>query len=877
MRKPIQKPICFVRDNMLETISFGTWLRQRRRALDLTQKAFADQVGCAEITVRRMEADEYKPSNELALVLFEKLGIPEPERPQWARFARGLAEYPDNHKKPTLSRERSTNLPISLTSFIGREKEVERIQHRLAGHRLVTLIGAGGIGKTRLSQQVASQLLGEYAHGVWLVEMASVSNPALVPQTVAGVFAIQQDSEHTLIEMLIHVLRPKTSLLILDNCEHLLEACAQLAEKLLQNCPNLKILATSREALGIIGEAHYLVPSLTIPDIQQIVSIEKLNDYESIRLFDERAQLVQMEFALTKDNASSVALICARLDGVPLAIELAAVRIQMFSAEQIAEQLDKCFQILTGGSRTALPKHQTLQASIDWSWRLLDDSEQTLLRRLSVFAGGFILEAVERVCTQNSIQLRQVAEILSQLVQKSLVVEDEASGRERRYRLLETIRQYAHERLVESGEEENIRTQHLKYFLQLAEQAEPGLRGPTQVEWFARLNDERDNLRAALAWAEKTDVEAGLFIAGRLWRFWEVFDLREGDSWLGKLLTNPQAQNQSRARAQALYGHGIILYLTEQYALLEKAGQECLAIYRALGDQRGEIDALIVSARFRFATNDWAPMMELLHQALALSESLGDTWRQAFAIGHLGWGTTDNYEQRISYFKEAVSLFRKAGDLGELGDYLGALGNFEVLGGNISSAQEHLNEALQLNKSLNRKGDVGAYFSGLSRIESINGNFEKARALLEESIAWAMERGHRNDYQWDRAHLGHLIVRQGQAAEAREIFLETAQGFLKDKNIIGVVFSLEGMAGLLVATDKPAIAARLIGWADATRKGINDTRPLLEQADVEKIIAACLAKMGEVTFSDAYDKGQKMTLDEAVAYALEEVDSQNQT
>jgi predicted ATPase/transcriptional regulator with XRE-family HTH domain len=855
---------------MAETISFGAWLRQQRRALDLTQRAFANRVGCAEITLRRMEADEYKPSQQLALVLFEKLGISELEQAQWVRFARGLAELPTHQVTPSPSREKITNLPIPLTSFIGRAKDVALIQQRLAGHRLVTLIGAGGIGKTRLSQQVASQLLEEYSHGVWLVELASVSDPALVPQTAAAVFAIQQDSEHTLIEMLIRVLRPKTALLIFDNCEHLLDACAGLADNLLKNCPNLKILATSREALGIIGEAHYPVPSLTIPDIQQISFIQNLNDYESIRLFEERAQLVQMDFTLTKENASSVAQICSHLDGIPLAIELAAVRVQTLSVEQIAEQLDQCFLILTSGSRTALPKHQTLQASIDWSWHLLCDSEQTLLRRLSVFAGAFTMEAVSQVCTGDGIESLQAVGLISQLVQKSLVVENQESGRERRYRLLETIRQYAHERLVESGEEENIRTQHLKYYLQLSEQAEPGLKGPAQMEWYARLNDERDNLRAALAWAEKTAVEAGLSIAGRLWRFWEVFDLREGDGWLGKFLAKPNSQNQSRARAQALYAHGIILYLTEQYALLEKAGQECLAIYRALGDQHGEIDALIVSARFRFATNDWASMMEFLHQALALSESLGDTWREAFVIGHLGWGTTDDYAQRISYFKEAVSLFRKAGDLGELGDYLGALGNFEVLGGNISSAQEHLNEALQLNKSLNRKGDVGAYFSGLSRIESINGNFEKARALLEESIAWALERGHRNDYQWDRAHLGHLIVRQGQAAEAREIFLETARGFLKDGNIIGVVYSLEGTAGLYVATDKPTIAARLIGFADATRKEISDPRPLLEQRDVDQIIAACLAKMNEVAFSDAHEEGQKMTLDQAVAYALQE-------
>ncbi len=853
---------------MPESISFGTWLRQHRRALDLTQKALADQVGCAEITVRRMEADEYKPSNELAFVLLEKLGIHESERSQWVRFARGLSEYPKNHATPAPAREQSTNLPVPITSFIGREKEVERIQQRLAGHRLVTLIGAGGIGKTRLSQQVATQLIGEYVNGVWLVELASVNDPALVPQTVSTVFGIQQGTNRALIETLIHVLRAKTTLLILDNCEHLLDACAGLADKLLKNCPNLKILATSREALGVIGEALYQVPSLTIPDIQQIVSIEKLNGYESIRLFDERAQLVQMDFALTTANASSVAQICHRLDGIPLAIELAAVRVQVFSAEQIATQLNECFHVLTDGSRTALPRHQTLQASIDWSWHLLYDSEQTLLRRLSVFAGGFTLEAAGQACAGNGIETRQVLGLISQLVTKSLVVVNQDSGSEKRYRLLETIRQYAHEKLVESSEEENIRTQHLKYYLQLSEQAEPALKGHLQMEWYARLNGERDNIRAALGWADKTDVEAGLFISGRLWRFWEDVDLREGEDWLRKFLTNPKSQNQSHARAKALYAYGIILYLTSQYALLGETAEECLAIYRTLGDQHGEIDGLIVSARFRFATNDMT-FMEFVQQALVLSETLGDIWRSAFALGHLGWGSGNDYPKRIYYFKEAVSLFRKAGDLRELQEYLGTLGNFEMLGGDFESAQEHLDEAMQLSQNPYYKGAMH-FLSALGRIESVKGNFERARTLLEKSIADTMELGHRNNYLWDRTHLGHLIVHQGQAAEAREIFLETTREFFKDKNDSGVVFTLEGMAGLSIAVGKPEVAAQLIGWADAMREKIHDTRPLLEQADVDRNIAAIMARIGSSAFEVAYDEGRAMTLDEAVAYALEE-------
>jgi non-specific serine/threonine protein kinase len=852
---------------MPESISFGTWLRQQRRTLDLTQKAFAEQVGCAEITVRRMEADEYKPSSELAFVLFEKLGIPELERPQWVRFARGLAEYPKPHATSSSPREQKTNLPIPLTSFIGREKEVERIQQRLAAHRLVTLIGVGGIGKTRLSQQVANQLIDNYANGVWLVEFAALNDPMLVPQSVATVFGIQQGASHSaLVETLIRFLRAKTMLMILDNCEHLLDACAGLTDKLLKSCPNLKILATSREALGIIGEALYPVPSLTIPDIQQISPIEKLNDYESVRLFNERAQLVQMDFALTKENASSVSQICSRLDGIPLAIELAAVRVQTLAAEQIAEQLDQCFHILTGGSRTALPKHQTLHASIDWSWHLLHDAEQILLRRLSVFAGGFILEAVEQVCAGDGIESRQMLGLITQLVAKSLVVENQSSGQERRYRLLETIRQYAREKLIEAGEEENIRTQHLKYYLQLLGQAEPEFKTPAQIEWNARLHAERANIRAALEWACTTDVEAGLYISGRLWRYWEDFDLREGEHWLKKLLELPESHTYPRARAKALYAYGIIVHLTNQHSLLEKTAQECLALHRASGDQGGEIDGLILLARFMWASNKIAQASELYLRALDISESLGDVWRKAYVLAHLGWLGKD----RAWYWKETITFLRKQGDVRLLQDTLGPMGYFEVLNGDIESAQRTLNEAAQLSRTSKLKRSMGHVLRALSVIETQKGNFEKAYALLEEDINTTSQLGHRIDYLWNRALLGRVLVRQGKFTEAYHVFVETTRDFVKDKDDSMVVFTLEGMADLSSATGDPERAARLIGWADTARRKLEDIRPRLEQADVDKIIAACLAKMGEVAFSDACNEGKKMSPDEAVAYALEE-------
>jgi predicted ATPase/DNA-binding XRE family transcriptional regulator len=852
---------------MQEEISFGTWLRRQRRALDLSQQALADKVGCAEVTLRRIEAGRLKPSRALASLILERIGVSEAERPQWVSFARGSSRLP--FSSSSSAKKRASNLPAPITTFIGRETEQVNLIRLLIKHRLVTLTGPGGIGKTRLSVKVGEQVLENYADGVWLVELASLSDPALVPQTVAKVFGIQQGSTtYALVETLIHFLRAKQTLLIFDNCEHLLDACAQLIDQLLKSCPHLKVLATSREALGMIGEALYQVSGLTVPDIQRIESIEKISDYESIRLFGERAQLVQMDFALTAENVSSVAQICHRLGGIPLAIELAAVRVQAFSTEQIAIQLNERFHTLAGGNRTALPRHQTLKASIDWSWHLLYDSEQILLRRLSVFAGGFTLNAASQICSGLGIESRQVLSLISQLVTKSLIVANRDSNREKCYRLLETIRQYAHEKLVEAGEEESIRSQHLKYYLQLLEQAEPELKTPAQIDWNERFYTERDNIRAALEWASNTDIEAGLYLAGRLERFWEDIDLREGERWLTKYLDNPQSYIYPRARAKALYAYGIILYLTVQNSLLEKTAQECLELYRASGDQHGEIDGLILLARFMLASQKQARATELCQQALQLSESIGDLWRKALVLGHLGWLPKD-FSQRFFYWEEAINLLRQLGDFRLLAQYLSTLGNYQQLNGDFELAQKNLDEAMQLNRLLKQKVGKGFILNALSRIETVKGNFEKAQSFLEDAIAVSTELGDRISYLWDRTHLGHVILQEGKILEAQDIFLETAEEFFKDRSEDGVVYALEGMACLYCTTDKPILAVRLIGWANATREKIGETRPLLEQADVDKIIATCTAKMGDVVFIDTYDEGKNMSLDEAVSLALE--------
>ena len=508
---------------MKAPLSFGEWLHKQRRALDLSRQHLADQAGCAEITLRRIEAGTLKPSKELASILLRKVGVPQNELEQWIRFARGQADLPSLEQSVSETKPH-TNLPALLTSFIGREKEQAEVVSLLTKHRLVTLIGPGGVGKTRLSLKVGERQLAGFVNGIWLVELAPLNNPELIPQTIASIFGMTSTSNVPLTEALINYFRAKTALLILDNCEHILDACAQLTDTLLKHCPNLKIIATSREALGILGEASYPVPSLGVPDTEK--PLDSYREFESVRLFEERAQLARFDFSLTMQNASSVAQICHRLDGIPLAIELAAVHVNQFSPSEIATQLNDSFKILIGGNRTALPRHQTLRASIDWSWDLLTDAEQTLMRQLSVFSGGWSLDAALEVCDGD------VMGLTGSLVRKSLIVMNQEGRREIRYGFHEVIRQYALEKLSDSDESARTRDKHLDYFIEFADPFSDQLYIGRKKKWIDLFELENDNLRSALRWGVEHHPLKAVKLISCLGSFWLAQGyFAEGQAW----------------------------------------------------------------------------------------------------------------------------------------------------------------------------------------------------------------------------------------------------------------------------------------------------------------------------------------------------------
>ena len=854
-------------------ISFGDWLKRQRGAVGHTQKQLARQLSCSLSAVRKMESEERRPSADVVERLMEIYDIPSDKRDAFLRYARGDVEAMGSNREsnlvswkvvqePTLS-----NLPLALASFIGRDKEQNEIIDLISENRLVTLTGIGGIGKTQLAFQVGRRILQNFPQGVWFIPLDFLTDPVLVPQTVASVFDIKLSDNQSVIEILVRVLGENAALLILDNCEHLLDACVNLVTTLLANCPNIKILVTSREILSMRGEAVYQTPSLSMPEQDDEISLEKLTDYDAIRLFAERAALTVSSFSLTGEKVPAVIDICRKVDGIPLAIELAAARVNILQVNEILHQLNDSFALLTIDNQTTSTHHQSLQASMDWSWGLLNESEQAFLRQLSIFTGGWTLEAAQAVCDG------EVLGLTDSLVKKSLIVVNQQSESGTRYHFHEFIRQYVQKKQSETGEDANIRTRHLNYFLQLSKQAEHALKGPAQIEWYERLDIEWSNIYAALVWAEKTDVEAGLYICGRLNGFWKLLGLREAKHWLRKFIETPESRNHLSARAKALHAFGYVLfsstYAIEDERLLYETVDECLALYRTLNDKQGEIDALILLGSLSYYSSSF-PLpqgQDHVQQALYLSKALGDKWRSAFALWNLSRLDLSR-KIRPHLLKEAVSLFREIGDLSMLDTCLNDLAVLEAMNMELESAQLHVDEVIQIRNVLQQK--KGELINAQSLVEAAKGNFDKAQSILEEGISTASKLGDIASYFWSTARLGHVLMQQGKTAEAQTALFEVTREFHRDRTEIGVVFSLEGMAGVYAKTNKTVLAAQLIGWADAIRKRMKDVRAPLEQADVDKTIASCLAKMGESSFSDAYDDGAKMSMDDIVAFALYE-------
>lgn len=717
-----------------------------------------------------------------------------------------------------------SNLPQALTSFIGREKEIAEIRHWLTSTRLLTLTGAGGCGKTRLALQVAGTLQGEYPGGVRLVELAPLGDQALVAQAMAKALAIETLPGRDIVETLAEWLAPRRMVLVLDNAEHVLEACASLANSLLRRCAHLVIVATSRERLRIDGELTYRVPSLSVPVGENSGDILAC---EAVRLFIDRARLQRQDFEPTGKDTAALASICRRLDGIALAIELAAPQLRMMSLEELDSRLDDRFAVLTGGSRTALPRHRTLRSLLDWSHALLSEPEQIAMRRLSVFAGGWTLEGAERVCDGHGIASGDVLHLLSSLVDKNLIVA-EARSENTRFGMLETVRDYAQQRLRDSGDSAAVHDSLTEYLTDLAARLDTGQDAILQ-NTLRRLDAEHDNLRVALAWCERDTARSlnGLRLAALLQAFWQIRGhYGEGLAWLARLQAVVRSGKRGEVHAMALHARGLLLLVDSDQA----AGAACL------------------------------------HEAIELWQQLGDRRRAARSM--VGLAESERYGANSASARaaceKALPISREFGDLRNIAEALQSLAEVVRIAGDYNAAEGLLNESLTVSRAIGGWATASTlHYLGV--LEYSRGNYARARSTLRESLPGYREFGDRGGTSAALMHIATVSQLLGEISAAMSSLRE-AWDWLPGGNDNELLWWLDTFAGLLVARDSAADAARVWGCVARHREERGLERPGSTRYQ-GLLDAARRALQDEAAFDGAWSQGRLWPLGQARQFA----------
>lgn len=733
--------------------------------------------------------------------------------------------------------ELKNNLPRQLTAFIGREKAISEVSSLLTKTRLLTLTGAGGFGKTRLSLQVAADVLEQYPDGAWLVELASVTEASRVIQTVATVLGVKESGGQTLEQTLLQYLSSKHLLLLLDNCEHQVESCAELATAILGSCSHVTILATSREALSIAGEQIYRVPSLSLPDPTQPVVWESLSQYEAVRLFIERALLVKPDFVVTNENAPSLAQICHRLDGIPLAIELAAARLRSLSLEDINRRLDSSLHLLTGGNRMALPRQQTLRALIGWSFDLLNSQEKLLFARLAMFPSSWTLEAAENICsgedsTGINIEDGEVLDLLFSLVDKSLVSTEE-SGTTTRYRLLETVRQFALEKFQATGEVPAVRGKYRRWFTDFAEKVGLQLEGSEQVAWLRLVEAEHDNIRAVLAW-ETPDSEAAeqnLLIAGSLWRFWVVRGFfSEGRTHLQRALGHSGIALRTLSRAKALNAAGLLAYRQGDNEIAREFYEESLSIRREHGERRlvaGTLDNLGILARVR---GDW--------------------------------------EEALRLHAEGLVIWRELDDLKGIADSLSAQGLVAYGQDDHTRAHELYEESVSIQRRLGNPWSLAAVLNNLGLTACRQENSTRAKEIFDECGAIFRELGDRAGIGTALLNSGFAMCHQGDYAAAEIAYKESLSTFREMNHAAGLIGGMEGMATCSLEQGKAEVAVLLWGAVDALRERTGFPVSPHQRATYDSQIEQAKAELGVARFAALHEEGMSGGWENVVADIL---------
>lgn len=782
-------------------VTFGEWLRRQRKAAGWTQEQLAQQLICSTSALKKIEGEERRPSAQIVEKLAEIFNIPPNERKAFLRFARGdwkAAPSESTQEAPWRASAASprSNLPASLTSLIGREQELARLAEYLSnpGIRLITLIGPPGIGKTSLSLQVGRNARSDFADGIFFVALAPLTDPNLVAPTIAQTLGFVEIPNQAPVERLKHGIGEKQMLIVLDNVEHLIEVTAALVSDILPACPRLKILTTSREALRIPGEWLFFVSPLTVPTEIASLDTEAGSQFSALTLFAERARAVQPDFALNAVNIQRVAQICTQLDGLPLAIELIAARIRLMSPASLLSHWNEQFILSSEGMRAVAPRQQTLSNAIGWSYELLPDKERVLFRRLAAFAGGWTVQEAQAICSGDGMEAQEIPSLLMHLADKSLVVlRGHATGE--RYHALETIRQYAQEKLMEFHEEEQVRNRHLDYFTRLAEESEPKLHSAEQITWLKQLETEQDNFRGALRWGLGNRAEAGFRLVSALWLFWFMHaHFIEGRQWYDEALSSAEDVTPY-VRMRLLVG----------------------AASNAMG--RGDFEQLA----------------GISEQSLALSREQANQWGLAMSLHHLG----------ISAWQQGE--FEKANTLLEEG---------------LARSQKAENWA------------IASYILGdLGHVARAQGDHKKARGFVEESLALVQKYHDKWSSSYSLANLAHLVYQQSDYRRAKALTQQamTLVQEAEDRRHISWLLELMGMVAL--RQGKPERAARLISNVEALDESIG-INLIYEEDD---IVVRIREQLGDAAFETLAAEGRAMTLEQAVAYALEDSDAQTKT
>jgi predicted ATPase/class 3 adenylate cyclase len=732
------------------------------------------------------------------------------------------------------------NLPVQLTSLIGREQEINALQALLQTQRLITLTGPGGSGKTRLALQVATEAVEQFPDGVFFIALAPIAEPGLVATTIAQTVGATESAGRSVFDSLKEYLRDRHLLLFLDNFEQVISAAPRLAE-LVAACSKLDLLVTSREALRVRGEYEYPVTSLALPNLAKLPPAEDLSQYAAVKLFIQRAQAVKPDFHLTNETAPAVAEICYRLDGLPLAIELAAARIKLLPPATMLARLEHRLEFLTGGARDLPARHQTLHNAIAWSYDLLNESEQTVFRRLSVFVGGCTLDAAEAVVTDTRDRERGleqargfVLEQLSSLLDKSLLQEGESTNDEPRFVMLELLREFGLEQLELSAESEAVRRRHATFFLALAEQAEARLESADQVHWMNRLEQEHDNLRAALEWSKQADNtgELCLRLAGTLGLFWEAHGyLSEGRERLSAVLATETAQARTPARAKVLARAAELAYRQSDYPATISFAAASLAICRELGDRPGSAVALIKLGNAAMESGDYAAAPWFLEEALTIWRDLEDKHGTARALISLGWVTLRSGEYELANVRlgEALALSRELRDTRSMGFELSGLGEVALRQGDYARAARLVEESLELRRQMGHKWGVGVSLGTLGWIALRAGDLSRAVTQLSESLEVRQEIGDKSGSAWCLERLAEVVLAEGQAERG----------------------------------------ARVLGAAAALRASIGSVIDPVDQSEYESTLASLRTRLSDERFTAIWDEGQAMTLEQAVELALQ--------